>query len=117
MRLTYLCLELFDQKWKNQYGGAEPFWGLFDENRNLKDLTIPSCIADEEAPVGDMGSNTGSGSSNDGDDSGNGDGNGNSNGSSSDDNDSGAPSTHSSNVFTFVAASLLLTFLGGVTLL
>jgi hypothetical protein len=26
-----------------QFFGVEPYWGLFDENRNLKDITIPTC--------------------------------------------------------------------------
>jgi hypothetical protein len=55
------CSELFDQEWKVPYGGAEPFWGLFDQNRNLKPLTIPTCLAAAEAPVGTMGSNDGGG--------------------------------------------------------
>jgi hypothetical protein len=55
--------ELFDQAWKVQYGGAEPFWGLFDQNRGLKALTIPTCLAAAEPPVGTMGSNDGGGGS------------------------------------------------------
>ncbi|CAG8671531.1 16683_t:CDS:2, partial [Acaulospora colombiana] len=56
----YFWFELFDQKWKEQYGGAEPFWGLFDQQRNLKNLNIPTCLAAAEAPVGTMGNNDGS---------------------------------------------------------
>jgi hypothetical protein len=55
------CSELFDQEWKVPDGGAEPFWGLFDQNRNLKALTIPTCLASVEPPVGNMGNNTGTG--------------------------------------------------------
>jgi len=35
--------EAFDEPWKAEFGGVEPFWGMFDENRNLKDITIPVC--------------------------------------------------------------------------
>lgn len=35
--------EAFDEPWKAQYGGVEPFWGLFDSDRNLKNITIPTC--------------------------------------------------------------------------
>lgn len=59
----YFWFELFDQAWKVQYGGAEPFWGLFDQNRTLKALTIPTCLAAAEPPVGTMGSNDGGGGS------------------------------------------------------
>ncbi|KAG8816589.1 hypothetical protein FRC18_000918, partial [Serendipita sp. 400] len=59
----YFWFELFDQEWKVQYGGAEPYWGLFDKDKNFKALTIPTCLADALAPVGSMGNNTGSGSS------------------------------------------------------
>jgi exo-beta-1,3-glucanase (GH17 family) len=57
----YFWFELFDQEWKVPDGGAEPFWGVFDQNRNLKNLTIPSCLASAQPPVGTMGSNTGGG--------------------------------------------------------
>jgi hypothetical protein len=26
-----------------QFGGVEPYWGLFDADRNLKNVTIPVC--------------------------------------------------------------------------
>lgn len=40
----YFYFEPFDQPWKTIYGGVEPYWGLFDSERNLKQpLTIPSC--------------------------------------------------------------------------
>ncbi|WVR06642.1 hypothetical protein IAU60_003674 [Kwoniella sp. DSM 27419] len=39
----YFYFEAFDEPWKAQFGGVEPYWGLFDENRNLKDVTIPTC--------------------------------------------------------------------------
>lgn len=28
---------------RSPVGGVEPYWGLFDEDRNLKDVTIPDC--------------------------------------------------------------------------
>lgn len=40
----YFYFEGFDQPWKEIYGGVEPYWGLFDKDRNLKQpLTIPTC--------------------------------------------------------------------------
>ncbi|WVQ65446.1 uncharacterized protein L199_003622 [Kwoniella botswanensis] len=39
----YFYFEAFDEPWKAQYGGVEPFWGLFDRDRTLKDVTIPTC--------------------------------------------------------------------------
>lgn len=40
----WLLVEAFDEPWKAQYGGVEPYWGLFDSDRNLKSgLTIPTC--------------------------------------------------------------------------
>lgn len=42
--LTFCVVEAFDEPWKAQYGGVEPYWGLFDSDRNLKSgLTIPEC--------------------------------------------------------------------------
>ncbi|GAA95577.1 glycoside hydrolase family 17 protein [Mixia osmundae IAM 14324] len=52
---TYLCqslvnntksfyFEAFDEPWKElAYGGVESHWGLFDADRNLKNITIPVC--------------------------------------------------------------------------
>jgi len=40
----YFWFEAFDEEWKaSQYGGAESFWGLFNSDRTLKDITIPNC--------------------------------------------------------------------------
>lgn len=58
----YFYFEAFDEPWKELvdsshdavwrpltditrriYGGVEPYWGLFDSNRNLKNVTIPTC--------------------------------------------------------------------------
>ncbi|KAL1405860.1 hypothetical protein Q8F55_007538 [Vanrija albida] len=40
----YFYFEPFDQPWKTIFGGVEPYWGLFDSDRNLKQpLTIPTC--------------------------------------------------------------------------
>jgi len=42
--IDYFYFEMFDEKWKdNQFGGVEGWWGLFDEDRKLKAITIPSC--------------------------------------------------------------------------
>ncbi|WRT66715.1 uncharacterized protein IL334_003678 [Kwoniella shivajii] len=39
----YFYFEAFDEPWKAQYGGVEPYWGLWDSDRNLKNVTIPTC--------------------------------------------------------------------------
>nr|XP_031858562.1 uncharacterized protein CI109_006085 [Kwoniella shandongensis]KAA5525634.1 hypothetical protein CI109_006085 [Kwoniella shandongensis] len=39
----YFYFEAFDEPWKQQFGGVEPYWGLFDSNRKLKDVKIPVC--------------------------------------------------------------------------
>ncbi|ORX37088.1 glycoside hydrolase superfamily [Kockovaella imperatae] len=40
----YFYFEAFDEEWKAAvYGGVEPYWGIFDQYRNLKDITIPVC--------------------------------------------------------------------------
>ncbi|EIW67611.1 hypothetical protein TREMEDRAFT_33542, partial [Tremella mesenterica DSM 1558] len=40
---AYFYFEAFDEPWKAQFGGVEPYWGLFDSDRNLKKITIPQC--------------------------------------------------------------------------
>ncbi|PVG00457.1 glycoside hydrolase [Serendipita vermifera] len=107
----YFWFELFDQKWKEQYGGAEPFWGLFDQQRNLKDLNIPTCLADNLSPVGSMGNNDGSGGS----DSNN--GNSNSNGNSNNSNSGSISSVSLSNLLTISVTTVSLAFIGGISLL
>ncbi|KAH8082585.1 glycoside hydrolase superfamily [Filobasidium floriforme] len=42
----YFFFEAFDEPWKRVFGGVEPHWGVFDEHRNLKDLTLPTCSHD-----------------------------------------------------------------------
>ncbi|CAG7848338.1 Putative glucan endo-1,3-beta-glucosidase btgC; AltName: Full=Endo-1,3-beta-glucanase btgC; AltName: Full=Laminarinase btgC [Serendipita indica DSM 11827] len=108
----YFWFELFDQEWKVQYGGAEPYWGLFDKDRNLKDITIPSCIAPEEAPVGNMGNNTGSGSSSGSSGNGGSGGSGSNGGSGNSQN--GATG---SNVVLSAFTALILAAVGGLALL
>lgn len=39
----YFFFSFFDEPWKEQYGGVEPFWGLADSNKILKNLVLPSC--------------------------------------------------------------------------
>jgi len=40
----YFMFEYTDVPWKDtRYGGVEGFWGLFDSNKRLKDLTLPDC--------------------------------------------------------------------------
>jgi exo-beta-1,3-glucanase (GH17 family) len=109
----YFWFELFDQKWKEQYGGAEPFWGLFDQTRNLKSLNIPTCLASAEAPVGTMGSNDGGGgtSSNGNTNSSSGNNTGNNTGSHN-----GATESLSSSMV-MLAISTLFAVVGGVALL
>lgn len=44
--VPYFYFECFDEKWKDiKYGGVEGWWGLFNADRTLKDITIPSCAA------------------------------------------------------------------------
>ncbi|CAD6569935.1 MAG: hypothetical protein CYPHOPRED_003661 [Cyphobasidiales sp. Tagirdzhanova-0007] len=40
----YFYFEVFDEPWKEMYGGVEPYWGLFTADRALKDITIPDCL-------------------------------------------------------------------------
>ncbi|EST07370.1 Glycoside hydrolase, family 17 [Kalmanozyma brasiliensis GHG001] len=40
----YFWFELYDEEWKNAlYGGVEAHWGLFDQDKKLKQITIPDC--------------------------------------------------------------------------
>jgi exo-beta-1,3-glucanase (GH17 family) len=40
----YFFFEFFDEQWKDaQFGGVEGWWGLFNANRTLKNINIPSC--------------------------------------------------------------------------
>jgi len=40
----YFFFEYMDEPWKTvQYGGVEGYWGLFDSNKQLKNITIPDC--------------------------------------------------------------------------
>jgi len=40
----YFFFEYFDETWKDAlFGGVEGWWGLFNSNRTLKDVTIPDC--------------------------------------------------------------------------
>ena len=38
-----VSFEAFDEPWKAEFGGVEPYWGMFDSERNLKEITIPVC--------------------------------------------------------------------------
>ncbi|KAH7338353.1 glycoside hydrolase [Rhizoctonia solani] len=41
---NYFFFEFKDEPWKDAlYGGVEGWWGLFDANKQLKDVTIPEC--------------------------------------------------------------------------
>ncbi|KAJ1305130.1 hypothetical protein OPQ81_000167 [Rhizoctonia solani] len=41
---NYFFFEFKDEPWKDAlYGGVEGWWGLFDSNKILKDVTIPQC--------------------------------------------------------------------------
>ncbi|GAA5895490.1 uncharacterized protein JCM6883_001524 [Sporobolomyces salmoneus] len=48
----YFYFEPFDEPWKEQYGGVEPYWGLMDHNRKLKDITFPDCAVDSTTASG-----------------------------------------------------------------
>ncbi|KAI5836343.1 glycoside hydrolase [Schizophyllum commune Tattone D] len=40
----YFFFEFFDEEWKDKtYGGVEGWWGLFNSDRTLKNVTIPVC--------------------------------------------------------------------------
>ncbi|KAL1666915.1 glycoside hydrolase family 17 protein [Schizophyllum commune] len=40
----YFFFEFFDEEWKDEtYGGVEGWWGLFNSDRTLKNVTIPVC--------------------------------------------------------------------------
>ncbi|KAF7352567.1 Glycoside hydrolase family 17 protein [Mycena venus] len=42
----YMYFEYFDEGWKDvQFGGVEGWWGLFNADRTLKNVTIPDCAA------------------------------------------------------------------------
>jgi len=40
----YFYFEVFDEPWKEIYGGVEPYWGLFGADRVMKDVIIPDCV-------------------------------------------------------------------------
>ncbi|KDQ19321.1 glycoside hydrolase family 17 protein [Botryobasidium botryosum FD-172 SS1] len=41
----YFFFEFFDEAWKDaQFGGVEGWWGIFDGNKKLKNVTIPNCV-------------------------------------------------------------------------
>jgi len=45
----YFYFEMFDEMWKDEkYGGVEGYWGLFNGDRTLKDITFPTCGASSE---------------------------------------------------------------------
>ncbi|GAA6025557.1 hypothetical protein JCM10207_008897 [Rhodosporidiobolus poonsookiae] len=48
----YFYFEPFDEPWKERYGGVEPYWGLFDSNKILKDITFPDCDVDSSSSSG-----------------------------------------------------------------
>jgi len=40
----YFYFEAFDEEWKDKvYGGVEAHWGLFNTDKSLKNITIPTC--------------------------------------------------------------------------
>ncbi|KZS94172.1 glycoside hydrolase [Sistotremastrum niveocremeum HHB9708] len=42
--INYFFFEVFDEPWKNAtFGGVEGYWGLFNFNKTLKALTLPTC--------------------------------------------------------------------------
>jgi len=44
--IPYFFFEFSDEKWKDiQFGGVEGWWGLFNGNRTLKDITLPDCTS------------------------------------------------------------------------
>ncbi|KDE03019.1 hypothetical protein MVLG_06451 [Microbotryum lychnidis-dioicae p1A1 Lamole] len=45
-RMKYFFASAYDEPWKTYLGGFEPYWGLFDSNKQLKNLTLPLCTMD-----------------------------------------------------------------------
>ncbi|KAJ2916451.1 hypothetical protein MD484_g3985, partial [Candolleomyces efflorescens] len=44
--IHYFFFEMFDEEWKDiKYGGVEGWWGLFNKDRTLKNVKIPTCIS------------------------------------------------------------------------
>lgn len=44
--IPYFFFEFKDEKWKDDlYGGVEGWWGLFNGDRTLKDITLPDCAS------------------------------------------------------------------------
>lgn len=44
--IGYFFFEFCDEDWKDkQFGGVEGWWGLFNQDRTLKNITIPTCTA------------------------------------------------------------------------
>ncbi|KAF9525627.1 glycoside hydrolase superfamily [Crepidotus variabilis] len=42
----YFFFEFCDEDWKDkQFGGVEGWWGLFSQDRKLKNVKIPNCVA------------------------------------------------------------------------
>ncbi|TEB30062.1 glycoside hydrolase [Coprinellus micaceus] len=42
----YFFFEMFDEEWKDiKFGGVEGWWGLFNKDRTLKNVKIPTCTA------------------------------------------------------------------------
>ncbi|EKM78091.1 hypothetical protein AGABI1DRAFT_42275 [Agaricus bisporus var. burnettii JB137-S8] len=42
--IKYFFFEFKDEPWKDaQFGGVEGWWGLFDSNGTMKNITIPNC--------------------------------------------------------------------------
>ncbi|SCV69394.1 BQ2448_2414 [Microbotryum intermedium] len=42
-RMQYFFTSAYDEPWKAHLGGVEPYWGLFDSNKKLKNLSLPLC--------------------------------------------------------------------------
>ncbi|KAF6762137.1 glycoside hydrolase family 17 protein [Ephemerocybe angulata] len=44
--VRYFFFEMFDEEWKDvKFGGVEGWWGLFNKDRTLKDVKIPTCTS------------------------------------------------------------------------
>ncbi|KAJ7752796.1 glycoside hydrolase [Mycena maculata] len=42
----YFFFEYFDEVWKDiEFGGVEGYWGIFNSDRTIKNVNIPTCIA------------------------------------------------------------------------
>ncbi|KAK4050621.1 hypothetical protein OIV83_003347 [Microbotryomycetes sp. JL201] len=42
----YFYFGPWDEPWKEMYGGVEPYWGLFNSDKVLKPIKLPTCLTE-----------------------------------------------------------------------